>query len=94
MYNIDTGSDGNLMPFKVFKILFPKSTVAELCKTKLSPVKTYNQSSIEQLGMCSVKLNYKDECVKCRFFAVPGDGPVLLGMPDIELLSILKITVI
>ena len=29
---------------------------------------------------------------RCRFFAVPCDGPMLLGMPDIELLGILKIT--
>ena len=28
---------------------------------------------------------------RCRFFVVPGDSPALLGMPDIELLAILKI---
>ena len=28
---------------------------------------------------------------KCRFFVVPGDSPTLLGMPDTELLNILKI---
>ena len=27
-----------------------------------------------------------------RFFIVPGDSPALLGMPDIELLDIHKIT--
>ena len=26
-----------------------------------------------------------------KFFALPGDGPVLLGMPTIEVLGILKI---
>ena len=34
-YNIDTGSDGNLMTVKVFRILFPKSTIAKLCTTKI-----------------------------------------------------------
>ena len=29
-YEIDTGSDGNLMAFRVFRILFPRSTVVEL----------------------------------------------------------------
>ena len=41
--------------------------------------------------MCTVRLRHKDKIAKCRFFVVPGDGPALLGMPDIELLDILKI---
>ena len=40
--------------------------------------------------MCTVKLRHKDKCVRCRFFVVSGDIPVLLGMLDIELLSILR----
>ena len=27
---------------------------------------------------------------RCRFFIVPGDGPALLGMPDVKLLDILN----
>ena len=41
--------------------------------------------------MCSVKIRHKDKVARCRFFVVPGDGPALLGMPDIKLLSILMI---
>ena len=41
--------------------------------------------------MCTVRLRYRDKIAKCRFFVVPGDGPVLLGMPGIELLDILKV---
>ena len=40
--------------------------------------------------MCRVRLRHKD--AKCRFFVEPGDGPVFLGMPDTELLNIMKIT--
>ena len=42
--------------------------------------------------MCTVKLRHKDKCVTCRFFLGPGDRPALLGMPDLKLLSILRIT--
>ena len=35
MYKIETGSNGNLMPFKVLKILFPRSVIAELHATKI-----------------------------------------------------------
>ena len=41
--------------------------------------------------MCIVRLRHRGKTVKCRIFVVTGDGPVLLWMPDIELLDILKI---
>ena len=82
------------MPLKVFKILLLKSTWATLYATKNNSVilKTYNQLDIEQLGMCTVKLMHKDKSANCRFLVVPGDGPALLWMPDIQLLNILRIT--
>ena len=52
-------------------------------------LKTYINSNTEQLGVCSVKLRH--EVAKWTFFIVPDDVPVLLGMPDIELLGILNI---
>ena len=39
-----------------------------------------------------VHLRYKSKVARCGFFIVPGDGPTLLGLPDIELLGTLKIT--
>ena len=53
-------------------------------------LKTYKQSNIE-LGRCSVRIRHNDKCVKCRFLVVPGDGPALLGMPDIELFGIIRV---
>ena len=32
-YKIDTGSDGNIMPWYIFKKLFPRVTEAELMKS-------------------------------------------------------------
>ena len=46
-------------------------------------LKTYNQSDIEQLSLCTVKLRHKDNSVKYRFFVAPGGDPALLGMPNI-----------
>ena len=42
--------------------------------------------------MCTVILRHKDKSVKYRFFEISGYGPALLGMPDNELLNILRIT--
>ena len=41
--------------------------------------------------MCIVRVRHKEKTAKCRFFVVPGDVLVLLGMPDIEVLDMLKI---
>ena len=49
---VGTGADGNLMPLKIFKNVFPKSTTEQLHTTKNNLVlKTYNNSNIEQLGI-------------------------------------------
>ena len=89
---IDSRDDGNLIPFKIFRTLFPKSTIEALCTTKNSVVlNTCNLSNIEQLHVYTVRHKYK--IVRSRFFVMPGDGQALLGMPDIELLGILKINV-
>ena len=37
-YKIDSGADGNLMPFKNFKSLFPKSTIQALHDTRNNSV--------------------------------------------------------
>ena len=65
-------------------MLFPKSTIDAYLYTVL---KTYNQSNIEQLGVNTLRLRYKDKTARCRTFG----GLVLLGIPDIELLGILQI---
>ena len=77
---MDTGSDSNLMPFKIFKILFPKSTLAAQCATKITQVilRTYIQSDIGQLGVCTVRLRHKDKNAGCRFFVVWEDVSTLL----------------
>ena len=85
MYKVGTGNVGNFMPFRVFKILFPQSTITKLLTTKYNTVMLNIQSIIEQLSVCTVKIRHKDKCPKCRFFVVPGDGQALLEMPDIEL---------
>ena len=38
-YKIDTGSDGNIMPWYISKKLFPKVTEAELMKTIKNHIK-------------------------------------------------------
>ena len=92
-HKVDTGSNENLMTFRIFRTLFRKSIMVELNATidKSVVLKTYNQSNKEQLGRCLIKIRHNDRCVKCRFFLVPGDDPALISMPDMEFLGIITV---
>ena len=92
-YKVDMGSYRNLMPFYIYKKLFPRATVEHVAARKDNKfkLKTYNQTTITQLSTYRVKLEHNDKYKICNFFLVPGNGQALLGMPDIELLNILTI---
>ena len=55
MYKIDLGANGNIMPFKIFQSVFPRSMIETFHATNDNTVvlKTYNNSNIEQLDVCS-----------------------------------------
>ena len=54
-------------------------------------LRTYNHPTITQLGRCRVEIAKIDKYKSALFFEVPGNGKALLGIPDIELVSILNI---
>ena len=67
---IDTGREGNIMLWHVFKRLFKNITGAELKKTVKGHIKlkTCNKTVITQLGTCMVTINFKDIKKRCVFF--------------------------
>ena len=91
VYKIDTGADGNLIKFKIFKNLFLKLTIEQLSQNAVV-IKTYNNSNTEKLGICTAKLQHTENVINCRFSVVPGNCPALLGDVDIEVLGIIRIT--
>ena len=60
-YNIDTDRDGCLMPFKMFKMLCPYTTIADLnkCTDRKVVLWMYNNLCILQLGICKVTIVHK-----------------------------------
>ena len=55
-YKIDAGSDGNLMPIRLYKMLFLHTNITELKKyiDKEIVLYTYNSSCIPQMGVCRI----------------------------------------
>ena len=56
-------------------------------------LKMYNKTFTNQLGMCVVTINYKTNEKKCEFFVVPGNGQVLLDMPDTAARNIIHVNI-
>ena len=53
---LDIGSDGNLMPIKMYRMVFLYRSVTDLNKSMKIVLCTYNNSSIQQMGLCRVTI--------------------------------------
>ena len=95
LYKIDTGSDGNIMPWYIFKKLFQRVTESQLMRTVKIHIKMkmYNKTFITQQGTCKVTINYKNNKKKCELFVVPWNDQALLGMLDTAALNIININI-
>ena len=94
-YKIDTGGEGNLMPLYIFKKLFRNESVQQFKRSIKSNIKlkTYNRKQIEQLGMCTVNIKFKNFKKQCVFLMVPGNSQVLLRMPYMVALHIINLNI-
>ena len=81
------------MPLFIFKKLFKNIRAEQLKKTIKGHIRlrTYNRTNITQLGTCMVVVKFKNIKKRCVFFVVPGNGPVLLWMPDTAALKLFNV---
>ena len=79
-----------MLPFHIFKILFPKSANKLLSLTKHKNVKNTYKTR-RQLGTCYLTLMHKEKENDCKFFIVQDSSLAVLGMPDIDNLDVLPI---
>ena len=61
LYKIDTGSEGNLRPLYIFKMLFRNGSIEQPKRSIKSNIKlkTYSGTQIDWLGMCVVTIKFK-----------------------------------
>ena len=83
------------MPLFKFKKLFKNITEEQLQKSIKGHIRlrTYNKTSIIQLGMCKVVIKFKNIKKRCIFFVVPGNGQALLRMPDTAELKLINVNI-
>ena len=70
----------------MYKTFFPPSNVNELNKSikRNLVLHAYNNSSIPKMDIHKAIIFNKGTEYQYNFFVVPGNEPVILGMPDCE----------
>ena len=53
-------------------------------------MKAYNENILPSIGVCRVKMCYKNRTIQTTMEVVPGQGPSLLGSTDCERLGLVK----
>ena len=92
-YKIDTSSEGNLMLLYIFKTLFRNKSVEQLKRSIKSNIKLKTYNGMQKLGTCIVTIKFKNFKKQCVFFVIPGNGQVLLRMPDMAALNIINLNI-
>ena len=92
IFKVDTGADGNLMPFSMFPRLFPQVSLDALSRTvnKSVTLYAYNDTEIRQFGTCSIKLSFKGKSHVCKFFVVQHKTAII-GITDSEKLGLVQV---
>ena len=70
------GSDGNIMPLHLYKDYFlgQQKNNWQQPKIRTCPIKMHTTiTTITQLGLCKVKIEYNNVQKMCKFFVVPGN---------------------
>ena len=90
---LDTGAFGNLLPFNIYKKIHPQVSIKDLYKTieKRVCLEAYNKSEIKQLGTCCLTVGHGKNAKLCHFYIVPDYCRPILGLKDIQSLSLIAI---
>ena len=90
---LDTGASSNLLPYNVFREIFPWVSIKELHHSIDNNVclEAYNKSSIKQLGTCHLTVQHGKQSCLCHFFVVPDYCCLILGLNDIHALNLISI---
>ena len=95
---VDTGAQGNTLPLRIFKRMFPeKLNDAGLPDPRMisrsqTILTTYDGNRLEQLGCITIPCQYSNRsCRDVSFYIVDVEGPAILGLPDLKAFKIVTI---
>ncbi|XP_046559347.1 uncharacterized protein K02A2.6-like [Haliotis rubra] len=92
---VDTGAQGNLLPLRVYRRMFPEyldaSGFPKYGTTKAQHVKlsAYNGTDIPQCGSVTLACGFNGNWLDTELFLADAPGPILLGLPSTLALNII-----
>ena len=88
---VDSGAEGNTIPIRVIKTMYPK-TWRNILQPTNSKLTAYNGTTIQCAGSLDIVCHYSDqEWSTHKFYAVETPGAGVLGWPSINSLRVLSI---
>ena len=82
---VDTGAQGNILPLRIYKNMFPDNVDENGLPTGTAPSQTkltaYNGTQISQHGVCSIKCSFGDKETDAVFYVADVEGPAICGLP-------------
>ena len=84
---VDTGAQGNLLPLRIFRRMYPELLGADGFPKEGSTTPTharlsaYNGSKIEQFGTINLQCNYEGNNADAKFYVTDSSGPAIFGLP-------------
>ena len=86
---VDTGAQGNMLPFRIFCWMFPEKLDPNgypeegTTKERQTILQAYNGTTIKQLGVVTLSCKHKDtEWHSSDFFVTELEGPAILELPS------------
>ena len=86
---VDKGAQGNILPLRIFRRMFPEKLdpngypAEGTTKKRQTILQAYNGTTIKQLGVVTLSCKHKDtEWHSSDFFVTESEGPAILGLPS------------
>ena len=95
---VDTGAQGNTLPLRTFKQMFPKSMTPEGLPKANSisqsnmVLTAYNGTIIRQYGCLELPCRFNNSSwTRAKFFVVDSTGPAIIGLPSSRQLNLVTL---
>ena len=96
---IDTGAQGNILPLRLFKQMYPSTISADgfprpgVLEPSPAILKVYGGTTIEHFGTTSITCETKGKTTAGIFYAKNVDGPAIFGWPLLQALDLVKVSI-
>ena len=96
---VDTGAQGNILPLRVYRQIYPQRVNNDGLPSTLKPSPTvltaYNGTTIKQFGTITLDCQYQgSEWAPAKFYIADTTGPIIFGLPTCTAIGLVQMNCI